>query len=191
MLHPSENLPPDAVVRELETILASKVFSSCGRISRFPRYVVEQTLQGGGGERLKEYQVGLDVFGPDGTCRPLRATPVAGRFGAPPSFLSAHKYLAEFYLSEKDYPGCRANCARPRCWSTTCCSPKWCRTGRTFQSSGASGMLEAMLKIEQKQFTAQPHNYELARTCILLEEKNKAVEYLNADSTSARQTCWA
>lgn len=57
----SPSLPREVVVRELETILASETFVNSSRLSRFLRYVVEQTLDGRG-ERLKEYQIGVDVF---------------------------------------------------------------------------------------------------------------------------------
>ena len=57
----SPSLPRETVVRELETILASETFVNSSRLSRFLRYVVEQTLDGRG-ERLKEYQIGVDVF---------------------------------------------------------------------------------------------------------------------------------
>jgi tetratricopeptide (TPR) repeat protein len=59
------NLPREAVIRELETVLASETFVNSSRLSRFLRYVVEQTLDGRG-ERLKEYQIGVDVFERDG-----------------------------------------------------------------------------------------------------------------------------
>ena len=49
------------MIRELETILASDTFVNSSRLSRFLRYVVERTLDGQG-ERLKEYQIGVDVF---------------------------------------------------------------------------------------------------------------------------------
>jgi hypothetical protein len=49
------------VQTQLEKILASKDFSRSERLSRFLRYVVEQTIQGQG-ERLKEYTVGTEVF---------------------------------------------------------------------------------------------------------------------------------
>jgi len=61
----SPNLPREAVIRELEAVLASETFVNSSRLSRFLRYVVEQTLDGRG-ERLKEYQIGVDVFERDG-----------------------------------------------------------------------------------------------------------------------------
>ena len=57
----SPSLAREAVARELETILASETFVNSSRLSRFLRYVVEQTVEGKG-ERLKEYQIGVDVF---------------------------------------------------------------------------------------------------------------------------------
>ena len=47
---------------ELERILASRCFQQAGRASHFLRFVVEQTLAGGG-QRLKGYTIGVEVFG--------------------------------------------------------------------------------------------------------------------------------
>ena len=46
----------------LERILASRCFQQAGRASDFLRFVVEQTLAGGG-QRLKGYTIGVEVFG--------------------------------------------------------------------------------------------------------------------------------
>ena len=46
----------------LERILASRCFQQAGRASHFLRFVVEQTLAGGG-QRLKGYTIGVEVFG--------------------------------------------------------------------------------------------------------------------------------
>ncbi len=46
----------------LERILASRCFQQAGRASDFLRFVVEQTLTGGG-QRLKGYTIGVEVFG--------------------------------------------------------------------------------------------------------------------------------
>ena len=54
----------DDVRRQLDRLLASAVFANAGRMSRFLRFVVEQTLAGEG-ERLKEYVIGVEVFGRD------------------------------------------------------------------------------------------------------------------------------
>ncbi len=57
--------PSEAEVRrQLDRLLASGVFANAGRMSRFLRFVVEQTLAGEG-ERLKEYVGGVEVFDRD------------------------------------------------------------------------------------------------------------------------------
>lgn len=50
------------VRRELEQVLASKTFRQVERLQRFLSYIVEETLAGHG-DHLKEYPVGVDVFG--------------------------------------------------------------------------------------------------------------------------------
>lgn len=67
-------LPPELVRRELEAILSSPVFKNSGRLSRFLRYVVEQSLHGNA-DALKEYQIGVDVFG-RGAAYDTRTDPV-------------------------------------------------------------------------------------------------------------------
>lgn len=72
---PETTLPPrDAVAAELEKILASKVFINANRLSALLRHVVEQTLDGNAGG-LREYQLGVDVFGRKESYDP-RADPV-------------------------------------------------------------------------------------------------------------------
>jgi Tol biopolymer transport system component len=46
---------------ELGKILSSAVFAKSPRMSRFLRYVVEQTLEGNG-DHIKEYAIGVEVF---------------------------------------------------------------------------------------------------------------------------------
>ncbi|MEO6801732.1 MAG: tetratricopeptide repeat protein [Granulicella sp.] len=53
-----------AVRRELDRILASRSFRQVERLQRFISYIVEETLAGRG-DLLKEYPVGVDVFGKD------------------------------------------------------------------------------------------------------------------------------
>ena len=53
---------PDEVRSALAHILASRHFCNSAVLSRFLRYAVEQTLQGNAA-RLKEYLIGVDVFG--------------------------------------------------------------------------------------------------------------------------------
>jgi TolB-like protein len=59
----------DEVRRQLDRLLASAVFANAGRMSRFLRFVVDQTLAGEG-ERLKEYVIGVEVFDRDATYDP-------------------------------------------------------------------------------------------------------------------------
>ncbi|MCI0720722.1 MAG: hypothetical protein L0338_17405 [Acidobacteria bacterium] len=57
--------PPVQPVRvQLEKILASRTFARAGRLSRFLRFSVEQTLQGHG-DQIKEYLLGTEVFDKD------------------------------------------------------------------------------------------------------------------------------
>ncbi|HEY1336510.1 MAG TPA: tetratricopeptide repeat protein [Bryobacteraceae bacterium] len=49
---------------QLERILASKSFRQADRLKRFLTFIVEETLAGRG-ERLKEFVVGVEVFGKD------------------------------------------------------------------------------------------------------------------------------
>jgi TolB-like protein/Flp pilus assembly protein TadD len=62
------------VLRELETVLASPSFRDAELLRRFLRYSVERTLLGGGDE-LKEYRLGVEVFGRDSSFDP-RLDPV-------------------------------------------------------------------------------------------------------------------
>jgi TolB-like protein len=59
----------DDVRRQLDRLLASGVFANAGRMSRFLKFVVEQTLAGEG-ERLKEYVIGIEVFDRDASYDP-------------------------------------------------------------------------------------------------------------------------
>jgi TolB-like protein len=54
----------DSIRSELERIVASKAFRQVDRLQRFLAFIVEETLAGRG-DRLKEYLVGVDVFGKD------------------------------------------------------------------------------------------------------------------------------
>jgi TolB-like protein len=57
---------PELVIRQMEAILVSETFVNAPQLSRFLRYIVDRTLQGDT-DGLKEYQVGLEVFGRNGT----------------------------------------------------------------------------------------------------------------------------
>ncbi|HTT18070.1 MAG TPA: hypothetical protein VMG82_03940 [Candidatus Sulfotelmatobacter sp.] len=52
------------IAQHLERILSSPDFHAADRLSRFLRYVVEQTLEGHG-DALKEFAIAVDVFGRD------------------------------------------------------------------------------------------------------------------------------
>jgi TolB-like protein len=54
----------DEVRRQLERIVASPGFANADRMSAFLRYVVEQALSGEAA-RVKEYAIGVEVFGRD------------------------------------------------------------------------------------------------------------------------------
>jgi adenylate cyclase len=59
----------DEVRRQLDRLLASTGFANAGRMSRFLKFVVEQSLAGEG-ERLKEYVIGVEVFDRDANYDP-------------------------------------------------------------------------------------------------------------------------
>src|SRR5438270_4911984 len=54
----------EKVAEQLNRILASKAFRQADRLKRFLSFIVEETLAGRG-ERLKEFVVGVEVFGKD------------------------------------------------------------------------------------------------------------------------------
>ena len=60
----ADNASEDKVRAELTRILESKAFRHVDRLQRFLTFIVEETLAGRG-DRLKEYLVGVDVFGKD------------------------------------------------------------------------------------------------------------------------------
>ncbi len=62
-------IPEQDVRAELDRILATKGFSSAGRLSKLLRYVVEKTLAGET-DQLKEYAVGVEVFERDSNYDP-------------------------------------------------------------------------------------------------------------------------
>ena len=81
---PPAAISTEAVQAELDKILASSLFQNSARLSQFLRFTVK-TVLGGNGERIKEYLVGVEVFGRDGSYDP-RIDPVvrveAGRLRA-------------------------------------------------------------------------------------------------------------
>ena len=58
-----QNRPdPEAVREQLEKILGSDGFKTSEKLSRFLRYIVEETLAGRAGQ-LKAYTIAVEVFG--------------------------------------------------------------------------------------------------------------------------------
>jgi TolB-like protein/Tfp pilus assembly protein PilF len=57
----TQQIPPELVREHLSALLHSPEFADSARLSRFLKYVVEQTLEGQA-DALKEYRVGVDVF---------------------------------------------------------------------------------------------------------------------------------
>ena len=53
---------PDEIRLQLDRMLTSATFSSADRMSGFLRYIVERTLAGEG-DQIKEYVIGVAVFG--------------------------------------------------------------------------------------------------------------------------------
>jgi tetratricopeptide (TPR) repeat protein len=62
MMSDESTLPREAVLAHLRTLLADRRFVSAERNARFLRYVVENTLDGKGGE-IKETVIAADVYG--------------------------------------------------------------------------------------------------------------------------------
>jgi TolB-like protein/Tfp pilus assembly protein PilF len=59
----------EAIRRELDLILKSRSFRQVDRLQRFLAFIVEETLSGRG-DVLKEYPIGVDVFGKDSSFDP-------------------------------------------------------------------------------------------------------------------------
>lgn len=71
----SPNKAPDKLVREqLDRLLASKTFSQVERLKRFISFIVGETVAGRGGD-LKEYVIGVQVFGKEASFDP-RTDPI-------------------------------------------------------------------------------------------------------------------
>ena len=67
-------MSPAAVRCQLEKILASEAFARADRMSRFLRFIVQETLKGRGAQ-LKEYLIGVEVFDRESSYDP-RTDPV-------------------------------------------------------------------------------------------------------------------
>ena len=71
-------LPPESIRDQLARILRSQPFSNAPSLSGFLRYVVEHTLDGNT-EELKEYSLGVEVFGRGKAFDPRTDTIVASK----------------------------------------------------------------------------------------------------------------
>ena len=71
---PLAKLPDKAVRQQLSRILASKTFSQVDRLKRFVSFIVGETVAGRGGD-LKEYVIGVQVFGKEPSFDP-RTDPI-------------------------------------------------------------------------------------------------------------------
>ena len=71
---PERSVSPAAVRAALEKVLAADCLRDAELLRRFLRHVVERTLAGAAGE-LKEYSLGIDLFGRDASYDP-RLDPV-------------------------------------------------------------------------------------------------------------------
>src|ERR1041385_5340867 len=58
----TSGISPRDVQAQIEKILSSDLFANADNLSRFLRFIVDQTLEGHG-EPLKEYRIGVEVFG--------------------------------------------------------------------------------------------------------------------------------
>ncbi len=87
------SVPDESIQTQLEKILSSKTFLTTGSLSRFLRYIVEQTIQGQC-RWLKESVLGVEVFGRGKSFDP-RLDPIV-RVDA----RRLRSKLAEYYLDE-------------------------------------------------------------------------------------------
>ncbi len=70
----SASIPQKATQQQLERILASATFQQVGRLKRFLDFIVRESIEGRGDE-LKEYVVGVQVFGKEPSFDP-RTDPI-------------------------------------------------------------------------------------------------------------------
>lgn len=90
-------IPREMVLAELERVLSSNAFINTNRLGAFLGHVVRQTLDGNA-ENLKEYQLGLDVFGRQESYD-TRTDPVV-RVGARQLRFKLEEYYREFGQSD-------------------------------------------------------------------------------------------
>ncbi len=99
-----------------------------------------------------------------------------------PSFLSTHRYLAEIYLANKDYPAYLRETKTTAALSHDPAAGAIAEAGAKGYAAGRErGMLLAMLKVQETwASSARPRYYSVALTCLLLDDRAKAIRYLNA-----------
>jgi TolB-like protein len=90
-------LAPDAIRAQLERILASAPFANAPSIAKMLRYVVEHALDGEA-DRLKEYTLGVEVFGRGGDFDPRQDTIVRVQARR------LRERLADYYREHPDDP---------------------------------------------------------------------------------------
>ena len=67
-------VPAESIRAELDKILTSESFRESERLRQFLRFTVDLTLQGGGSQ-IKEYLIGVEVFGREESFDP-RSDPI-------------------------------------------------------------------------------------------------------------------
>jgi serine/threonine-protein kinase len=63
------SIDAELITKQLHRILASKTFRQADRIKRFLDFIVKETVAGRA-EKLKEFSVGVEVFGRDSSFDP-------------------------------------------------------------------------------------------------------------------------
>jgi hypothetical protein len=86
----SEKPQPTEIIAAVDAMLATSAFSKAPRMSKFLRFVVEQTLEGKG-EELSEYLVAIEVFGHPTDFDPLRKRVI------PPEARRLRRMLSDYY----------------------------------------------------------------------------------------------
>src|SRR5713226_1836495 len=94
----STDIPAAAVQAQLQKILASEACNHAERLRQFLRFVVERTRQGEG-DQLKEYRLGVEVFGQGEAFDPKTDTIVKLTQSSPKLRCRCRKQTARVYGS--------------------------------------------------------------------------------------------
>ena len=86
-------LSPASIRQQLDRILSHPEFSQADRLKGFLRFIVEETLAGRA-DQLKEFTIGLEVFGRDGSFDPQNDTIVRVSAG------NLRRRLNQYYLTD-------------------------------------------------------------------------------------------